>query len=101
MYYLFSPLLDKDGNQARRVPESGDYFLMNGDLIMCNRLGEFIDKFYILVMREFEEDPLGPIKWAYGAYKYCSGEALDDIPRGFAEILWQAIVKTMEKAEGK
>ena len=102
MYYLFSPLLDEKGERVVRVPEFEDIFV-DGDeeILVSKRTDRWVIPKPILTMQKFEEDPLGPIKWAYGAYKYCSGEALDDIPRGFAEILWQAIVAVMERGEGK
>ena len=102
-YYLFSPLLDEKGEQVVRIPKVGEYFRGHDGRVrfVSVRLDTHQYSYPILTAPWFTEDPLGPIKWAYGAYKYCSGEALDDIPRGFAEILWQAIVAVMERGEGK
>ena len=99
IYTLFSPLIGDDGDQVVRIvgkQEWADlgYPVAYDDLTRKERE----KKHPILTMREFEEDPLGEIRKVFEEFK--EPGFFED--RKLAEYrMKQAIVKTMERVEGK
>ena len=82
-----------------RVPEFEDIFV-DGDeeILVSKRTDRWVIPKPILTMQKFEEDPLGEIRKVFEEFK--EPGFFED--RKLAEYrMKQAIVKTMERVEGK